>query len=83
MLTCFFTPEPVSDYAAAIASNTRAFAAWFGSMLENGVYLPPSQFEAMFVSAAHKESDIDATVSASREAFARAAALMDSPPTRR
>ena len=83
MLTCFFTPGPVNDYATAIASDTRAFAAWFGSMLENGVYLPPSQFEAMFVSAAHKESDVDATVSASCEAFTRAAALMDSPPTRR
>jgi glutamate-1-semialdehyde 2,1-aminomutase len=76
MMCCFFTPGPVTDYASATASNTRAFAAWFGAMLEGGVYLPPSQFEALFVSAAHDSRDVEASISAARRAFAGVAALM-------
>jgi len=70
MLTCFFTPGPVIDYQSAKQANTDLYARFFWAMLERGVYLPPSQFEAVFVSTAHTESDIDATVEAARGAFA-------------
>jgi len=76
MLCCFFTPGPVNDYADATAGNLDAFAAWFGAMLAEGVYLAPSQFEAMFVSAAHTDKEIDLTVSAARKAFQAAAEVM-------
>ena len=76
MLCCFFAPPPVTDYTSAIASNTKAFAAYFHAMLESGVYIAPSQFEAMFVSGAHDDADIDTTASAARRAFAAAAKLM-------
>jgi glutamate-1-semialdehyde 2,1-aminomutase len=72
MMCCFFRPPPVTNYAQATASSTPAFAAWFHAMLEAGIYLPPSQFEAMFVSAAHCEQDLNRTVEAASEAFARA-----------
>ena len=80
MLCCFFTPGPVTDYASATASDTRAFAGYFGAMLAAGVNLAPSQYEAMFVSAAHGEEDIDATVAAAGDAFKAAANLMDRQP---
>ena len=48
-------------------TNTGIFAAWFRGMLERGIYLPPSQFEAAFISLAHSEADIDATIAAARE----------------
>lgn len=54
MLTCFFTASPVTDYESAKASDTAAFAAFFHAMLDAGVHLPPSQFEAMFFSLAHE-----------------------------
>ena len=76
MLCCFFAPAPVGDYAAAAATNRRAFAAFFHAMLAGGVCLPPSQFEAMFVSAAHRDSDIEKTAAAAATAFAAAAKLM-------
>ena len=76
MLCCFFAPPPVRNFGLAKASNTQAFAAYFHSMLDNGVYLPPSQFEAIFVSAAHSDADIELTIEASRNAFAAAARLM-------
>ena len=76
MVCCFFTPGPVVDYAAATASNTRAFAAWFHSMLDAGVYLPPSQYEAIFVSAAHSEEDIGQTCDVATRAFGKAAKLL-------
>jgi glutamate-1-semialdehyde 2,1-aminomutase len=66
MLTLFFARGPVRDYADASRCDTALFARHFHAMLEAGVYLPPSQFEAMFVSAAHGEADIDATVEAAR-----------------
>jgi glutamate-1-semialdehyde 2,1-aminomutase len=62
MLTAFFTARPVTDYASAKESDTKAFGRFFGSLLEQGVYFPPSQFEAAFVSAAHTEQDIAETV---------------------
>jgi glutamate-1-semialdehyde 2,1-aminomutase len=64
MLCCFFTGGPVCDYAQASSANTDAFAAYFHAMLDNGVYLAPSGFEAMFVSAAHTDSDIGSTIDA-------------------
>jgi glutamate-1-semialdehyde 2,1-aminomutase len=69
MITVFFCAGPVTDYATAKASDTAAFGRFFHAMLERGVYLPPAQFEAAFVSLAHLESDVDATVAAAREAF--------------
>ena len=67
LLTLFFTKQPVRDYAGAQRSDTRRYAAFFGEMLDRNVFLPPSQFEALFVSAAHTEDDIDRTVAACRE----------------
>ena len=61
MLTAFFTPGPVATWADVTTADTRAYARFFHGMLERGVYLPPSQFEAMFVSLAHAPKDIDRT----------------------
>ena len=62
LLSAFFTGEKVRDYAGALSSDTEAYATYFGYMLDNGIYVAPSQFEAMFVSAAHSDSDIEKTV---------------------
>ncbi|NQT92297.1 MAG: glutamate-1-semialdehyde 2,1-aminomutase [Lentisphaerae bacterium] len=64
MFTPFFTTEPVTDLASAKRCDTKAHAAFFHDMLDRGIYLPPSQFEVGFVSAAHQEADIDAFVDA-------------------
>ena len=69
LVTLFFTSEPVRDYDRAKKSDTRRFGAFFTDMLAHGVLLPPSQFEALFVSAAHTEDDIARTVAASRESL--------------
>lgn len=69
MFTFFFTEGPVTDYESAKRSDTARFARFFRTMLERGVYLAPSQFEAAFVSAAHSQEDIRRTVAAAREAF--------------
>ncbi|MEW6201297.1 MAG: glutamate-1-semialdehyde 2,1-aminomutase [bacterium] len=69
MQTWFFTDKEVSDYKSATASDTKKFAKFFNAMLRRGVYLPPSQFEAIFVSTAHTKKDIDFIVSAEKEAF--------------
>jgi len=69
MLTLFFHDGPVKNYDDARGSDTRLFARFFWEMLARGVYLPCSQFEAAFVSAAHKEDDIDRTVEAARESL--------------
>jgi len=58
MLTLFFTPDPVTDYCSASASDTSRFAAFFREMLVRGIYLPPSQFEAVFLSLAHEDREI-------------------------
>jgi glutamate-1-semialdehyde 2,1-aminomutase len=73
MLTGFFTATPVTDYASAKTSDTRRYGRFFRAMLERGVSLAPSQFEAAFVSAAHTPEDLEATVAAAREALAQAA----------
>jgi len=69
MLTCFFAEGPVTDYASAKRSDANRYARFFAGMLERGVYLAPSQFEAAFVSLAHTEGDVEATIAASKEAF--------------
>lgn len=66
MFTLFFTSEPVTDYESAKKSDTQAFGRYFRAMLESGIYLPPSQFEAAFLSAAHTVEDIDKTIAAAR-----------------
>ena len=72
MFCLFFTPEKVRDYAGATRSNTDAFAKYFRAMLEEGVYLAPSQFEAGFVSAAHSDADIEKTITANYRALQKA-----------
>ena len=69
MLTLFFGPDPVTDWTSAARCNTEQFSRFFWAMIDRGFYLPCSQFEAMFVSAAHSQSDVDATVAAAAEAF--------------
>jgi glutamate-1-semialdehyde 2,1-aminomutase len=72
MFTWFFAPGPVTDWTSAAKSDTEAFGRFFRAMLENGVYLPPSQFEAAFLSAAHTKQDIQQTIAAAKQAFAMA-----------
>ena len=72
MFTWFFTPGPVTDWTSAAKSDTDAFGRFFRAMLDSGVYLPPSQFEAAFLSAAHTEVDIQQTIAAAKQAFALA-----------
>ena len=69
VLTPFFTSEPVRDYESAMKSDTKRYAAFFHAMLARGIYLPPSQFEAWFLSDAHSERDVIVTVRAAREAM--------------
>ena len=69
MFTWFFTDEPVHDWDTAAKSDTAAFAGFHRAMLEAGVFLPPSQFEAVFMSAAHSEEDIEKTIAAATKAF--------------
>jgi len=69
MFTWFFAPGPVTNWDSAAKSDTEAFGRFFRSMLESGVYLPPSQFEAAFLSAAHTEEDIQQTIAAAKQAF--------------
>jgi len=69
MFTCFFTNDSVTDYASAKKADTARFARFFRSLLGRGVYFPPSQFEAAFVSTAHHESDVATTVEAAAKAF--------------
>jgi len=70
MFTPYFTPNPVSDYASAKTSDAAAYGIFFRSMLESGVYLPPSQFEAAFVSTSHSEGEVALTLQAASAAFA-------------
>jgi glutamate-1-semialdehyde 2,1-aminomutase len=69
MLTSFFTGVPVTNYAAAKTSDTARYGLFFRAMLERGISLAPSQFEAAFISAAHSGGDLDATMAAAREAL--------------
>lgn len=67
LMSVFFTAQPVVDYASATSADTEAYAAYFNHMLEQGIYLAPSQFEAMFVSFAHTREDLERTCRAIRE----------------
>jgi glutamate-1-semialdehyde 2,1-aminomutase len=69
LFTWFFTDSPVTDWNSAAKSNTEMFGKFHRAMLEAGIYLPPSQFECCFLSAAHSEEDVRETVEAAREAF--------------
>jgi glutamate-1-semialdehyde 2,1-aminomutase len=69
MLTVFFSAAPVVDAASARAASAKRFAAFFHAMLEAGVYLPPSQFEAAFLSTAHGEAELERTLAAAPAAF--------------
>jgi glutamate-1-semialdehyde 2,1-aminomutase len=71
MFTLFFTPTGVVDYTTAKSSDTKKFAVYFGAMLDRGVYLAPSQFEAAFLSTAHTASDIDKTIAAADESLSQ------------
>ncbi len=71
MLTLFFHPEPVENWGIASQCDTAMFAKYFWNMLERGVYLPCSQYEAMFVSAAHTEDQINDTIDAAKVTFAK------------
>jgi len=70
MFTWFFTQGPVTDWDSASKSKTEAFGKFFRSMLDSGVYLPPSQYEAAFLGAAHTEDDVQRTIAAAKQAFA-------------
>src|SRR5580692_1789076 len=70
LLTLFFCDQPIQNYADAKKSDTARFGKFFQEMLERGIFLPPSQYEALFVSAAHTDAEIDRTISAARESMA-------------
>jgi glutamate-1-semialdehyde 2,1-aminomutase len=70
MFTWFFQKGPVTDWDSASKSNTEAFGKFFHAMLDAGVYLPPSQYEAAFLGATHSEEDVQRTVAAAKQAFA-------------
>ena len=71
MFTLFFAPGPVTDFESAKASDTKLFGRWFRLMLAGGVSLPPSQFEAAFLSAAHTPREIERTLRAHRRALGK------------
>jgi glutamate-1-semialdehyde 2,1-aminomutase len=69
LLTLFFCDQPIQNYADAKKSDTAKFGKFFQAMLERGIFLPPSQYEALFVSAAHTDADISRTITAARESL--------------
>jgi glutamate-1-semialdehyde 2,1-aminomutase len=71
MFTWFFTSDAVTDWNSASRSDTQAFARFHRAMLDNGVYLPPSQYEAAFLSASHTEENIQQTIAAAKKALAK------------
>ena len=72
MFSVFFSAVPVTNYATSEASDQEAFRRYFLSMLEQGIYLAPSQFETNFVSGVHSDEDIEKTITAARTAFEKA-----------
>jgi len=74
MFTWFFAQGPVTDWQSASKSDTQAFGRFFRAMLDDGVYLPPSQFEAAFLGAAHTHKDVQQTIAAAKQALAMAQA---------
>ena len=69
MMTLFFNPDPVTDWDVASGCDKQRFASYFWGMIDRGIYMPCSQYEALFVSAAHSQADIDATIDAAGEAL--------------
>ncbi len=69
MMTLFFTEEPVTDYNSAVKSDAKLYGKYFNSMLNMGIYLPPAQFEAMFVSTEHSKEDLDKTIESNYKAL--------------
>jgi len=65
----FFTEAYVTNYRSAKSTDTQRYSAFFNSMLKHGIYLPPSAFETIFVSAAHSTADISKTIQATQQAF--------------
>lgn len=70
LMSIFFTKEKVTDYETAVSSDTEKYAKYFDYMLKNGIYIAPSQFEAMFISAAHTDKDIEKTCNIIKQAAA-------------
>jgi len=79
VLTPFFTDRPVRDYQSATGANTERYARFFRAMLARGVYPPPSQFEAWFLSTAHTLKDVDKTIAAARAAMREVAKSWNRP----
>lgn len=75
MMCIFFTDQPVLNYDMAKKSNIEMFNSYFWNMMENGIYLPPSQFEAFFLSDAHTEEDIQKTITAIDDSFNKIAKM--------
>lgn len=73
MFGVFFNENDVYDYATSESSNQEAFGVWFMSMLEQGIYLAPSQFETLFMSGAHSDDDIVKTIDAAEVAMKKVA----------
>lgn len=73
MMTFFFSDEEVRSWTEAAKCKTEQFARYFWALMDRGVYMPCSQYEALFISAAHTEADIDATIAAAKEAFSELA----------
>jgi glutamate-1-semialdehyde 2,1-aminomutase len=71
MVGFFFTNEKVVDYETAKTSNLEYFSAYYREMIEQGVFLPPSQFEGLFLSTAHSDEDIEQTIQAAEIAFSK------------
>jgi glutamate-1-semialdehyde 2,1-aminomutase len=69
MITLFFARGPIRSWADAKACDTAAFGRWHAGLLSRGIYWPPAQFEAAFLSGAHTEADVDATVAAAGDAL--------------
>ena len=69
MATWFFSDQPITDYASASKIDTKAYATYFHSMLEQGIYLAPSAFEAAFISTSHSEEDLNTTLAAAKAAL--------------
>ena len=69
----FFSADPIRNYQDALKSDTARFTKFFQSMLRQGIYLPPSAFESLFLSTAHSDDDLEQTVVAARTAFKEAA----------
>ena len=78
VLTPFFTDRPVRDYASATSADTNQYARFFRGLITRGIYPPPSQFEAWFLSAAHTVKDVDRTIAAARAAMQDVAAAQRS-----